>query len=166
MKIITIGRNRECDIVIPDDNVSRIHARISRNGNEFIYHDISRNGSSIGGLMIRNERVAIAPGTAVLLANRIPLPWEQVYLMLPGHGNIPQQSLHVDNDNVPYMRHKTDCGQEDKLGIGWGILAFLIPLAGWIMYFAWKEKTPKRASLAGVIGIISFVINLISIIGV
>ena len=38
--------------------------------------------------------------------------------------------------------------KKDELEIGWGILAFFIPLAGWIMYFCWKGETPHRASQA------------------
>lgn len=163
MKTITVGRSNKCDIIIPDESVSRIHAEISRNGNEFIYRDLGKNGTNIGGRMIHNERVAIAPGTTVLLANRIPLPWAQVYAMLPGQGNIPSEQItgsiawnssgSSEAREIPY--------KNDKLGVGWGILAFLIPLAGWIMYFAWKDETPKRASLAGIIATIAFVINLI-----
>ena len=38
--------------------------------------------------------------------------------------------------------------KKDELEIGWGILAFFIPLAGWIMYFCWKGDTPHRESQA------------------
>lgn len=160
MRKLTIGRSSQCDIIIPDDNVSRVHAEISRNGNEFIYHDLGKNGSNINGRIIHNERVIIAPGTNVLLANRVPLPWGQIYAMLPGGGNIPsEQETHVGNPApVRYVQPY----KEDRLGFGWGLLAFLIPLAGWIMYFSWKEETPKRAGNAGLIGTISFVLNLIA----
>lgn len=160
MRTITIGRSSKCDIIIPDDSVSRIHAEISRNGNEFIYRDMGKNGTNIGGRIIHNERVSIAPGASVLLANRVPLPWAQIYAMLPGQGNVPsEQSTHIDIwPNAPV--------EEDKLGVGWGILAFIIPIAGWIMYFVWRDETPKRASLAGVLGTISFVANLISILSI
>lgn len=164
MRTIAVGRSNKCDIVIPDESVSRIHAEISRNGNEFVYRDMSKNCTNIGGRMIHNDRVAIAPGTTVLLANRIPLPWAQVYAMLPGQGNIPsgQSTRAVVWGHPASSKERQTPDNEDKLSIGWGILAFIIPLAGWIMYFVWKDETPKRASLAGVLGIISFVINIIS----
>lgn len=165
MRTITIGRSNKCDIVIPDESVSRIHAEIMRNGNEFVYRDMGKNGTNIGGRMIHNKRVAIAPGTTVLLANRIPLPWAQVYAMLPGQGYTPsEQSTRADAWGYSASsKERQTPDKEDKLGIGWGILAFIIPLAGWIMYFVWKDETPKRASLAGTLGTISFVINIISI---
>ena len=125
---------------------------------------MGKNGSNINGRIIHNERVIIAPGTTVLLANRIPLPWGQIYAMLPGAGNIPSEHEtvfgHISNNQPPiYIQHN----KEDRLGFGWGLLAFLIPLAGWIMYFCWREETPKRAGNAGLIGTISFILNLLAI---
>lgn len=83
MKTITIGRSSKCDIVVPYEGVSRIHAEISITGNQYIFKDLSTNGSSLGGRMIHNERLAVSPGAEILLANRIPLPWAQVYAQLP-----------------------------------------------------------------------------------
>lgn len=166
MRKLTIGRSSRCDIIIPDNNVSRVHAEISRNGNEFIYHDLGKNGSTINGRIIHNERVIIAPGTNVLLANRIPLPWGQIYAMLPGTNNIPseQETQYVyPNVNHVVSGHRSESYNDDSLGIGWGLLAFFIPLAGWIMYFVWKDETPKRANTAGIIGIVSFIINLLAV---
>ena len=48
-----------------------------------------------------------------------------------------------------------------NIGIGYGILAFLIPIAGWIMYFVWKDSTPHRASQANTLAWIGFTLNLI-----
>ena len=161
MKTITVGRSTQCDIIIPDEKVSRVHAEISRSGGNFIFHEMGSNGSNIGGRMVYNERVSIAPGTTVLLANRVPLPWQQVYALLPDGGYQPytgetrltdKRSIEVDHGGTV---------REDKLGIGWGILAFLIPLAGWIMYFVWKSETPNRAKWAGGLATLSFVLGLI-----
>jgi hypothetical protein len=55
---------------------------------------------------------------------------------------------------------------EDKLGVGLTILSFCIPLAGLILYFVKKEKTPaaaKTAITAAAIGFgIGIVLNVIS----
>jgi uncharacterized membrane protein YukC len=51
----------------------------------------------------------------------------------------------------------------EGIGFGLGLLAFLIPLAGWIMYFVWKDETPKRAGQAGLIGTISFILGILSL---
>lgn len=48
--ISTIGRSEECDIIIPDFRVSRLHARITtENGEHFIEDAGSRHGTFING---------------------------------------------------------------------------------------------------------------------
>ena len=46
---MTIGRGKSCDLVIDSNRVSREHARISREGADFIFEDLnSSNGSFFG----------------------------------------------------------------------------------------------------------------------
>ncbi len=178
MMPITIGRSSQCDIILSDASISRVHAEIYLNNGQYIYADKSSNGSNIGGQIIINKKVVIAPGTLVLLSNRIPLPWDKVYSLLStssyrvnevqtvkrvnqqiagGQPNLQLES-YEDKINEVYLPYKAD-----KLEIGWGILAFIIPIAGWIMYFAWKDETPNRAGIAGLIGTVAFVINIIAL---
>lgn len=35
--------------------------------------------------------------------------------------------------------------EEDQPSSGLNILSFIVPIAGWIMYFVFKSKTPKKA---------------------
>ncbi|MGM9907916.1 zinc-ribbon domain-containing protein [Limosilactobacillus sp.] len=48
----------------------------------------------------------------------------------------------------------------------WGVLGFLFPVIGWILYFAFKSNTPKRAHRCAVSAWwgfgISFVIGLLA----
>jgi Protein of unknown function (DUF3662)/FHA domain len=54
----TIGRSQENDIVIPDPNVSRRHARLSRADSGFIVEDLgSTNGTLLDGAPIDRERI-------------------------------------------------------------------------------------------------------------
>ena len=169
MKTITIGRSSQCDIILSDQNISRIHAEISLANGQYVYHDCSSNGSNIGGQMICNRKIILVPGASVLLANKIPLPWDRVYALLPASGfRVNEAETHYQPQastmyGCPpaHYRKAFHPANPDKLGIGWGILAFLIPIAGWIMYFVWKDETPNRANAAGIISIISFVIGLI-----
>lgn len=48
----------------------------------------------------------------------------------------------------------------DSGSIGWGILGFLIPLVGLILYLAWKEPKPASARMAGIGALIGFLMNL------
>ena len=152
-KTITIGRSSQCDIIISHDGISRIHAEISLIGNQYVYRDLSKNGSSIGGRIINNERVSVAAGTEILLANRIPLPWVQIYALLPMQPSRPYESGTMVYDNGThnpqsqnYVFENGGYTKLDEMGAGWGILAFLFPLVGWILYFAWKSERPNAAS--------------------
>lgn len=152
-RTITVGRSSQCDIIISHDGISRIHAEISLVGNQYVYRDVSKNGSSIGGRMITNERISVAAGTEILLANRIPLPWAQIYALLPmqparpyeagtiayGNGGNYSQPQNYTPDNKSHFK-------PDEMSAGWGILAFLFPIVGWILYFAWKDERPNAAS--------------------
>lgn len=58
---VTIGRSSECNIMVSDGNVSRIHARISRVGGQYVFEDVSSNGSVLNGQVIHGRRITVAP---------------------------------------------------------------------------------------------------------
>jgi len=58
---LSIGRGRGCDLVIEDQLISRLHARIEYRGPHFVVSDVSQNGTVLiqGGekvLLVREER--------------------------------------------------------------------------------------------------------------
>lgn len=167
-KYITIGRSSHCDIIIPNESVSREHARISVSGGNYVFDNMGKNGSVLGGRQLPTGKSIISPGAQVLLAGRVPLPWAQIYTMLPIRGTRPyQEETHYEGGGASVaVAHDYSNYQSNKsIGVGWGILAFLIPLAGWIMYFCWKDETPKRASQASTLAWIGFGLNVLSILG-
>ncbi|MGB1802762.1 MAG: FhaA domain-containing protein [Miltoncostaeaceae bacterium] len=49
-KVTTMGRSRDCDIVVPDPNVSRVHAEVRHEGLEYVLVDLgSTNGLEVNG---------------------------------------------------------------------------------------------------------------------
>lgn len=49
-KVTTLGRSRDCDIVVPDPNVSRVHAEVRHEGLEYVLVDLgSTNGVEVNG---------------------------------------------------------------------------------------------------------------------
>lgn len=163
--VITIGRSTHCDIIVPDNNVSREHARLSVVNGQYVYEDVSRNGSVIGGIVINGRKIAVAPGTEILLAGRIPLPWNKVYSLIPLHGsNIYEEGTVASRiDSTREIYNNYSINTDENLGIGWGLLAFFIPIAGWIMYFIWKDDYHKKALQASILAWISFIISLIAL---
>lgn len=80
MRIVTIGRDNSCDIVVNDPHVSKIHANLFLNGDgqSFTFRDMSTNGTLINGVQVQKNDVHIRYGDSVLLAGRIPLPWSKI----------------------------------------------------------------------------------------
>lgn len=75
---ILIGRSAESDIQLRDDSISRVHARLLRNGDLFFIEDMqSRNGIWINGKRIRsgvpvqiNEGLLLALGNVLISLGR------------------------------------------------------------------------------------------------
>ena len=51
--------------------------------------------------------------------------------------------------------------EEDKNNPGFNVLAFLIPIVGMILYFAWKNEKPIRANGIGAAALGGFVCSII-----
>ena len=65
---LTIGRAEQSDIPLTDPGVSRNHARVVREGDDFIVEDLrSTNGTEVNGQPIRRRR--LANGDMLKLAN-------------------------------------------------------------------------------------------------
>ena len=65
---VSIGRSERSDIALADPGVSRNHARIVREGDDFIVEDLqSTNGTEVNGQPVRRRR--LANGDTVKLAN-------------------------------------------------------------------------------------------------
>ena len=159
MKTLIIGKSPKCDIVISNDYVSREHAEISIVGNQYVYYDHSKNGSSIGGRIINNERVTVAPGTEILLANRVPLPWTQIYMMLPMQGVVVGES-GTQVDRVAPVAEVPPVAAE-KIPAWVYVVSFIIPIAGWIMYFVWRDENYPKAKAASNWAWIGFGVNFL-----
>jgi Protein of unknown function (DUF3662)/FHA domain len=67
----TLGRSRQCDVVLSDPNVSRQHAEVRPRGGSWVLSDLgSTNGSSLNGRRINGPEV-IKPGDEIELGTSI-----------------------------------------------------------------------------------------------
>jgi len=64
--VTVIGRSRQCDVVLTDPNVSRRHAEVRRDGDDYVVVDLdSTNGLTVNGREVK--RAALAEGDRVQL---------------------------------------------------------------------------------------------------
>ncbi len=55
------------------------------------------------------------------------------------------------------------CGVEqidDKGGFLWGLLGFLVPIAGLVLYLVWKDTKPKTAKATGIGALASVIVSV------
>ena len=54
---------------------------------------------------------------------------------------------------------KADADSGSKAG--WGILSFLIPLVGLILFLMWKNERPQTAKVCGICALVSFIASIV-----
>lgn len=75
--VTLLGRNKSCDVVVPDANVSRRHAEIRREGDDYVVVDLdSTNGVHLNGRAVKRARLSdgdrLTLGTSELRFERRP----------------------------------------------------------------------------------------------
>lgn len=79
---------------------------------------------------------------------------------------IPKPEPRTRHDTTPDKSHRTDHpAYEDKPSAGLNLISFFVPVAGWVLYFVFKDEKPNRAKACsrwGWIGFgVLFIFNLI-----
>ena len=65
-RVSTMGRSRDCDVVVPDPNASRVHAEVRHIGLDYFLVDMgSTNGSEVNGQLVK--RHALADGDTIVV---------------------------------------------------------------------------------------------------
>jgi hypothetical protein len=68
---VSLGRSRQCDIVLSDPNVSRQHAEVRARGGSWVLTDLgSTNGSRINGRPVEGSEV-VRPGDEIELGSTV-----------------------------------------------------------------------------------------------
>jgi pSer/pThr/pTyr-binding forkhead associated (FHA) protein len=63
---IVLGRMEGCDVILPDSGVSRRHAEVRREGDEWVVIDLgSTNGTEVNGQRVNRHR--LTPGDRLVL---------------------------------------------------------------------------------------------------
>ena len=94
---VTIGRGSDCDIVLPDRQVSRFHAQIERENGGFLIRDLgSKNGTYVNGQEVRDRPYGLKDGDEIQIALCVKMGFVGADATLPLELTGPSRGLHVD----------------------------------------------------------------------
>ena len=101
-----LGRNHDCDIVVPQDSVSRHHARILASGDSYVIEDLnSRNGTMLNNIVIQG-RCQLSDGD-VLRLSTVEFAYREVLdadgLFLPKADDTTRLFIDEDNGRPPAL---------------------------------------------------------------
>ena len=95
---ITIGRSDECDIMLPDRQVSRFHARVSWQEDHFQVVDLgSKNGTHVNGQGLSGP-AALQDGDEIQIALRFKLAFVDAGATAPLTLESGEQGLRLDQE--------------------------------------------------------------------
>lgn len=170
---ITVGSRPDNDIQINNEFVSKHHLIIkgleqplTGGAKKFSIEltDNSTNGTGVNGRPLKKSSMIIDyNGTInlpeVLLAARAecPLNWSEVVSKLKTRGWNPNPSVVVTPPPPAQP-------QKESFNVFLGIVCFLAPLVGWILWGVWREEHPHKASIAARIAWVGFALNFILLI--
>lgn len=98
-RTITIGRSEECEIHLPDRQVSRVHARIAWDGETYCLEDLdSKNGTHLNGQEVRGGGIALHDGDEIQIALRFKLAFVDAGATAPLTVDGENQGLRLDKD--------------------------------------------------------------------
>jgi hypothetical protein len=84
-----MGRADDCDVVIPDRQISRYHARIERDVGGYLLRDLgSKNGTYVNGELLRGQPYRLQDGDEIELATVIQLGFVSGEATLPLTGDL------------------------------------------------------------------------------
>jgi hypothetical protein len=94
---ITIGRGSDCDIVLPERQSSRQHARIERDKSGYLLRDLaSKNGTYVNGQEVRDKPYRLKDGDEIQIALCVKMGFVGTDATLPLELTGPGRGLRVD----------------------------------------------------------------------
>ncbi|MBN1286826.1 MAG: FHA domain-containing protein [Anaerolineae bacterium] len=80
---VLVGRGAECDVVVPERQVSRMHVRVRRAGDRFFVEDLeSKNGTLLNGEPLKGE-APLRDGDEIELARAVSIAFFGSEVTLP-----------------------------------------------------------------------------------
>lgn len=95
---LTVGRSEDCDISLPDRQVSRIHARITWQGDHYQVEDLgSKNGTHVNGQEVRVP-IPLRDGDELQIALRFKLAFVDAGATAPLTFDSEHAGLRLDKE--------------------------------------------------------------------
>ncbi len=96
---LMIGRDEDCDIHLPDRQVSRNHARIYWTGEQFCVEDLgSKNGTHVNGQEVQRTSVPLRDGDELQIALRFKLAFVDAGATAPLSLDNDKRGLRIDKE--------------------------------------------------------------------
>ncbi len=94
---VIIGRGSDCDIVLPERQASRQHARIERDKDGYLLRDLaSKNGTCVNGQEVRDKPYRLKDGDEIQIALCVKMGFVGTDATLPLELTGPGRGLRVD----------------------------------------------------------------------
>jgi DNA-binding winged helix-turn-helix (wHTH) protein len=92
---VTVGRAKDCDIVVLERQVSRHHARIERDTSGFVLRDLgSKNGTFVNGESVQGRPYRLRDGDEIDVASVLQMGF------VAGEATLPLADAVVYNDHL------------------------------------------------------------------
>lgn len=179
---ISVGRSN-CDITLYGEYVSSHHLDIiwepqneKASSYKVTIKDHSTNGTGVNGRKIKNESYSFMINQSVKSLMNDPSSLPQVMIAgLASHVldwktvlNILFEKMDLPTSIIDEYTGDTDVHgglvvppKSEDITIGYGILCFVIPIAGWILGAVWKSENPIKAKSANKLAWYGFLFNLV-----
>ena len=95
--VLTIGRGSDCEIMLPERQVSRYHARIERDEGGYLLRDLdSKNGTCVNGQQVSDQPYRLRDGDEIQIALCVKMGFVGADATLPLELTGPARGLHLD----------------------------------------------------------------------
>jgi hypothetical protein len=95
--LVIIGRGSDCDIALPERQVSRHHAQIERENGGYLLRDLgSKNGTCVNGQEVHDRPHCLKDGDEIQIALCVKMGFVGADATLPLELTGPNRGLHVD----------------------------------------------------------------------
>ena len=138
-RVVQIGREIGCNIVLKDTSVSRFHADIRAEGGQHVIYSMGSGGTTVGGESVRHPRMLrdedeIRIGRATFKFSRGALPPGMKAVDLEEHAD----SSFARRETVVYQKAVTGSHEEfeirrSPMPMLFGVVAVIVGVVAWLV---------------------------------